>query len=179
MHASQLRGLGGLCVMLDRAVRACRGDQRVKRGWIVDRDFAEHLAIQQAARAGQAVDHQAVLEAAHPARCSDARDPELAIVAAAQAAVTPHVAQGAHDGDLGLLLEAALGSVVTAGFAEEFAASLGSGCALACTWHGVSSVSCPAEADSIGALVPTDDADVSINAQCADATNKQLLCSWS
>ena len=179
MHASQLRCLGGLCVMLDRAVRARRGDQRVKRGWIVDGDFAEHLAIQQAARAGQAVDQQAVLEAAHPARCSDARDPELAIVAAAQAAVTPHVAQGAHDGDLGLLLEAALGSVVTAGFAEEFAASLGSGCALACTWHGVSSVSCPAEADSIGALVPTDDADVSINAHCADATNKQLLCSWS
>ena len=165
--------------MLNGAMRAGRGDQRVESRWIMDGDFAEHLAIQQASRTGQTIDQQAVLEAAHPACRSDAGDPELAIVAAAQAAVTPHVAQGAHDGDLGLLLEAALGSVVTAGFAEEFAASLGSGCALACTWHGVSSVSCPAEADSIGALVPTDDADVSINAQCADATNKQLLCSWS
>ena len=168
-------GLDRLGVMLNGAVCPRRCDQCVKRCWIVDSDFAEHLAIQQAARAGQAVDEQAVLEAAHPARRGDAGDPELTVVAAAQAAVTPHVAQGAHDSNLGLLLEAALGSVVTASFAEEFAASLGSGCALACTWHGVSSVSCPAEADSIGALVPTDDADESTSAQGDGATNKQLL----
>src|ERR1043165_608109 len=54
---------------------------------VVDRDLAEHLAVQQVTGHFQPVDEQAVARAAHPARGRDTRDPQGSHVALAVAPI--------------------------------------------------------------------------------------------
>src|SRR5262249_21766211 len=100
----------------DRLVLLGHRDQLVEGLRIVDRDLAEHLPVQQDARALHAVDEAAVGHAAHAAGRRKARDPERPEVALAGAAIAPREAGSAPERHARLLLVTVLRAVVAAGF---------------------------------------------------------------
>jgi hypothetical protein len=116
-------------------VGVCQFDKLIERLGIVDRDLAEHFAIEQNASALDAVDEAAVAGAAHAAGGSDACDPQAAEIAAAQTAIDERLAAGTHDRDLGLLLVTVFGSPVAACGTKQSATGLRAGGAFANARH--------------------------------------------
>ena len=70
---------------------------------IVDRNFAEHLSIQQNICVAEGRDKLAVSNSAHSACCGDTSDPKAAEISATKASMNPRIAPSAHQRNLGLL----------------------------------------------------------------------------
>ena len=73
-------------------------DERLEALGIVDRDLAQHLAVQRDARLGETGDELGVADPLGARRRVDAGDPELAEVALLELAVDRRKAHGAIDG---------------------------------------------------------------------------------
>jgi hypothetical protein len=101
-----------------RLVRA--GDMRsktVESHWIVDRNFAEHLSIQQNICVAESRNKLAISNSAHSACGGDTSDPKATEISATKASMNPRIAPSAHERNLGLLFQTTLGPEISTRFA--------------------------------------------------------------
>ena len=84
---------------------------------IVDRNFAEHLSIEQNICVAEGRDKLAVSNSAHSACCGDTSDPKAAEISATKASMNPRIASSTHQRNLGLLFQTTLGPEISTRFA--------------------------------------------------------------
>lgn len=104
---------------------------------IVDRNFTEHLSIQQNVCVAEGRDKLAISNSAHSACCGDTSDPKAAEISATEASMNPRIASSTHQRNLGLLFQTTLGPEISTRFAQQFSSGLGAGGTFSCSWHSI------------------------------------------